>query len=435
MHVANKLIVAAGGALTGRIVVPGDKSVSHRAVMFGALADGVCQISDCLLGEDVLATIDAFRALGVQIDNHGNGRLTVHGVGIDGLRAPQAPLYLGNSGTSMRLLCGILAGAGLSATLTGDPSLSRRPMKRVAEPLQRMGAGITTAAGGTPPVVLAGAGRLTAIDYPLPVASAQVKSALLLAGLYAQGVTRVTEPAPTRDHTELMLRACGVELDITGSTVGLRGGQRLLPFDIAVPADISSAAFFIVGAAIAPSSVLTLPAVGVNPTRIGVIDIMRAMGARIDLGTPRACGSEPVADLTVHGSALAGIDIPAAAVPLAIDEFPAIFIAAACARGRTVLRNAEELRHKESDRIAVMAQGLGALGIEVETYADGIAIEGGALRGGEVDAQGDHRIAMAFAMAALRASGPVTIHNAANIATSFPSFVATACAAGLRIVP
>ena len=433
MHVANDLTVAPGGALTGRIVVPGDKSVSHRAVMFGALADGACLVADCLLGEDVLATIDAFRALGVVIDNHGGGRLTVHGVGVDGLRAPGAPLYLGNSGTSMRLLCGILAGAGLPASLTGDPSLSRRPMRRVTEPLNHMGARLSTAEGGTPPVVLGGGGRLTAIDYLLPVASAQVKSAVLLAGLYADGVTRVTEPAPTRDHTELMLRACGVELSSQGGTVSLRGGQRLKPFDIAVPADISSAAFFIVGAAIAVGSCLTLPAVGVNPTRTGVLDIMQAMGARIEHGATRVCGSEPVADLTVRASDLIGIEIPQASVPLAIDEFPAIFIAAACARGRTELHGAEELRHKESDRIAVMAAGLTALGIHVEVCPDGIAIEGGQLRGGEIDAHGDHRIAMAFAMAALRADGPITIRNAANIATSFPSFITTATAAGLRI--
>ena len=433
MHLANDLIVAPGGTLTGSVVIPGDKSVSHRAVMFGALADGVCQVSDCLLGEDVLATVEAFRALGVQVDQLGDGRLTVHGVGVDGLHAPAAPLYLGNSGTSMRLLCGILAGAGLPATLSGDPSLSRRPMRRVVEPLKRMGARLHTAEGGTPPVVLAGGGRLTAIDYVLPVASAQVKSAVLLAGLYADGLTRVTEPAPTRDHTELMLRACGVELDSHQGTISLRGGQRLKPFDIAVPADISSAAFFIVGAAIAPGSRLRMPAVGVNPTRIGVLEIMAAMGARIGHGAPRAVGSEPVADLTVHGSELVGIEIPHAAVPLAIDEFPAIFIAAACARGRTVLHGAEELRHKESDRIAVMAEGLNALGIALEVFEDGIAIEGGQLHGGEIDAQGDHRIAMAFAMAALRADGPITIRNAANIATSFPTFVATALAAGLRI--
>ena len=267
----------------------------------------------------------------------------------------------------------------------------------------------------------------------LPVASAQVKSAVLLAGLYADGLTRVTEPAPTRDHTELMLRACGVELDSHQGTISLRGGQRLKPFDIAVPADISSAAFFIVGAAITPGSRLRMPAVGVNPTRIGVLEIMAAMGARIEHGARRAVGSEPVADLTVHGSELVGIEIPHTAVPLAIDEFPAIFIAAACARGRTVLHGAEELRHKESDRIAVMAEGLNALGIALEVFEDGIAIEGGQLHGGEIDAQGDHRIAMAFAMAALRADGPITIRNAANIATSFPTFVATALAAGLRI--
>ena len=433
MHATDRLVVAAGGTLTGNITIPGDKSVSHRAVMLGALADGVCQIDDCLLGEDVLATIGVLRALGVDIIQQPGGRVVVHGVGVAGLRAPLAPLYLGNSGTSMRLLSGILAGARLPATMTGDPSLSSRPMQRVAEPLNRMGAHVATTADGTPPLVLSGGASLRAIDYVLPVASAQVKSAVLLAGLFADGTTRVTEPAPTRDHTERMLRACGVELTTTDATSSLRGGQRLHAFDLVVPADISSAAFFIVGAAIAAGSTLTMPAVGVNPTRTGVLDILQAMGADIVRGSPRACGSEPVADLTVAGAALRGIDIPAAAVPLAIDEFPAIFIAAACARGRTVLRGAGELRHKESDRIAVMAAGLTALGIAVETYADGIAIEGGQLQGGTVDAHGDHRIAMAFAIAALRAHGPITILNAEAIATSFPGFAVTARTAGLRL--
>lgn len=429
------LEVRAGGTLRGEVEIPGDKSVSHRAVMFSALADGTCEVSGCLMGEDVISTIDAFRAMGVAIDELGGGRIRVQGVGIDGLEDPRHALDLGNSGTSMRLLCGILAGAGVAATLTGDASLRRRPMLRVAVPLNEMGARIETADGGTPPLVLIPGGRLRAIDYALPVASAQVKSAVLLAGLYADGVTRVTEPAPTRDHTERMLGAFGVQLERGDGQAAIAGGQRLRAADVVVPADLSSAAFFIVGASIAPGSAVVLPGVGVNPTRTGILEIMAAMGADIELGHRRTCGDEPVADLRVRSATLRGIDIPPHTVPLAIDEFPAIFVAAACARGTTVLRGASELRHKESDRIAVMAAGLRALGISVETYDDGIAIEGGTVRGGRVDAHGDHRVAMAFAMAALRATGPVIIDRAAAIATSFPEFSARAAAAGLDIRP
>jgi len=433
MPTRNILEIGAGGALIGTVIIPGDKSVSHRAVMFGALADGPCTIRDCLMGEDVVSTINAFRAMGVTINDHGSGCLTIHGVGVDGLHEPSGALDLGNSGTSMRLLCGILAGARVHATLTGDASLCRRPMLRVATPLNAMGARIETAAGGTPPLQVIPGQRLQAIDYALPVASAQVKSALLLAGLYAAGTTRVTEPAPTRDHTERMLGAFGVAVAHGDGCAAIAGGQRLRPTDIVVPADISSAAFFIVGASIAPGSHLVLPSVGINATRTGILEIMTAMGARITTGAARACGDEPVADLDVTAAPLIGIEIPPHTVPLAIDEFPSIFVAAACARGRTVLRGASELRHKESDRIAVMATGLRTLGIAVETFDDGIAIEGGALQGGRVDAHGDHRIAMAFAMAALRANGPVVIDNAAAIATSFPEFVARARATGLRI--
>lgn len=430
-----ELIVDAGGCLAGTVKVPGDKSISHRAVMFGALADGRTTVEGLLLGEDVRATIGAFRAMGVDISFDGDGRVHVDGVGRDGLKAPGAPLDLGNSGTSMRLLCGILAGARVPATLIGDASLTARPMRRVAEPLGRMGARIDTSAAGTPPLVVVPGAPLHAIDYALPVASAQVKSAVLLAGLYANGTTVVHEPAPSRDHTERMLRGFGVEVEVAGPRIALRGGQRLTATDIVVPADISSAAFFLVGAAIAPGSRLTLPAVGVNPTRTGVIDILRAMGADIRLERPREVGGEPVADLVVCAAPLHGIDIPPGTVPLAIDEFPALFVAAACARGRTVLRGAAELRHKESDRIAVMADGLAALGVAVETFDDGIAIEGGSLSGGTVHAHGDHRIAMSFAMAALRASGTVRIEDAAAIATSFPGFAALAAGAGLRVQP
>ncbi|MEQ8659670.1 MAG: 3-phosphoshikimate 1-carboxyvinyltransferase [Gammaproteobacteria bacterium] len=433
MSSADTLEVAPGGALNGTVTIPGDKSVSHRSVMFGALADGACAVDGCLMGEDVVSTINAFRAMGVRVDDHGDGRLTVHGVGVDGLRDPAAPLDLGNSGTSMRLLCGILAGAGINATLTGDASLIRRPMRRVADPLNSMGAHIATAAGGTPPVILTSGGRLRAIDYALPVASAQVKSAVLLAGLFARGETHVHEPAPTRDHTERMLGAFGVDIAYGGGHARITGGQRLRPAAVSVPADISSAAFFLVGASIAPGSELVLPAIGVNPTRTGILEILGAMGADLTRLGERRCGDEPVADLRVAAAPLHGITIPPHTVPLAIDEFPAIFVAAACAAGTTVLRGAEELRHKESDRIAVMAEGLAGLGVTVETFPDGIAITGGTIGGGRVDARGDHRIAMAFAMAALRASGRIVIDNAAAIATSFPDFAVSARAAGLRI--
>jgi len=426
------LEVHPGGSLHGTITIPGDKSISHRAVMLGALADGECTIEGCLMGEDVVSTMNAFRAMGVRIDDRGDGQVRVHGVGVDGLRAPVRDLDVGNSGTSMRLLCGILAGAGLDATLIGDASLMRRPMRRVAAPLNEMGADIRTAAEGTPPVRVVPRGMLHAIDYALPVASAQVKSAVLLAGLFARGTTRVSEPAPTRDHTERMLGAFGVEVDCAPGRAAIRGQQRLQPAAIAVPADISSAAFFLVGASIAPGSRVVLPAVGVNPTRTGILDILAAMGANIVQRNRRQCGDEPVADLEITTAPLHGIEIPSHLVPLAIDEFPAIFIAAACAQGRTVLRGASELRHKESDRIEVMATGLRTLGVTVETYADGIAITGGALGGGAIRAHGDHRIAMAFAMAGLRAGGPVRITEAAAIATSFPEFHGRAAAAGLR---
>lgn len=430
----DRFTVAPGGALTGEVRVPGDKSVSHRAVMFAALADGACRIEGCLLGEDVRATIAAFRALGAELRVAPEGRIDARGVGIDGLRSPGAPLDLGNSGTSMRLITGILAGAGVDATLTGDASLSRRPMRRVTEPLARMGANVATAPDGTPPIVVGRApDGLAGIDYALPVASAQVKSALLLAGLYARGRTTVREPAPTRDHTERMLETFGVSVERDGAAIAIAGGQRLTAADVAVPADVSSAAFFLVGAAVASGSRLELPGVGVNPTRTGVLDILEAMGARIERRAPRACGAEPVSDLAVSAAPLRGIEIPAALVPLAIDEFPALFVAAACAEGTTVLRGAEELRHKESDRIAVMADGLGALGVDHEVLVDGIVIRGGPIEGGTVDARGDHRVAMAFAMAALRARGPVTVTNAAAVATSFPGFHDTARAAGLAV--
>ncbi len=431
---ADILIAQPGGVLRGELTVPGDKSISHRAVMLGALASGLTEVRDCLMGEDVRATICAFRALGVQIDELEGGRLLrVHGVGLHGLRNPTSVLDCGNSGTSMRLLTGIVAGAGLTATLSGDDSLQRRPMRRVTAPLGLMGAVVETAANGTPPLRVSAGPRLRAIDYVLPLASAQVKSAILLAGLFADGTTCVTEPATTRDHTERMLRGFGVQLSHTAGRICLAGGQRLTATSITVPADISSAAFFLVGAALAGREELTVKAVGINPTRTGVLDILRLMGAAITCENPREIGGEPVADITVRPAPLHGIDVPPALVPLAIDEFPALFIAAACAQGRTRVTGAEELRHKESDRIETMATGLRALGAQVTTLPDGIEIEGGALHGGVIDSHGDHRIAMSFALASLRASGPITIHGSATIATSFPDFVTLARRAGLAL--
>ena len=423
-----------GGILRGCLRVPGDKSISHRAIMFGALAEGVTTVAGFLEGEDCLATLRAFRAMGVRIDGPEQGRVTVHGVGLHGLRAPDGPLDMGNSGTSMRLMSGILAGQAFDTVLTGDASLTRRPMRRVTEPLARMGAHIESAGQGTAPLRIHGGQRLTGIDYPLPVASAQVKSCLLLAGLYAEGITRITEPVPTRDHTERMLEGFGYPLRREGErTVVLTGGGRLAGAEIDVPADISSAAFFLVGASLAPGSDLVLEHVGVNPTRTGVIDILRLMGANIEALNPRLAGGEPVADLRVRHAPLRGVRIPEALVPLAIDEFPALFIAAAGAEGVTVLTGAEELRVKESDRIQVMADGLNALGVAAGPTSDGIVIQGGALAGGTVNSHGDHRIAMSFAMAAVRAAGSITIRNCANVNTSFPGFVTLARNAGLAI--
>lgn len=426
-------IVSPGGALEGRVRVPGDKSISHRAVMLGSIADGITRVRGVLEAEDVLATLQAFRQMGVIIEGPTSGRLTIHGVGKDGLNAPSAPLYLGNSGTSMRLLCGLLAGQPFDSVLTGDASLSRRPMRRVTEPLRQMGAKLETTPEGTAPIRVFGGQTLQGIDYRMPIASAQVKSALLLAGLYASGETWVEEPAPTRDHTERMLSGFGYAVWRTGRRIGLAGGGRLHGCDLDVPADISSAAFFLVGASIATGSEVLLEHVGVNPTRIGVLEILRRMGARIEVLNLRQVGGEPVADLKVAYAPLRGIRIPEDLVPLAIDEFPVLFIAAACAEGETILTGAEELRLKESDRIQAMAEGLQTLGIDAQPTSDGMIVRGGKLTGGEVDSHGDHRIAMAFAIAALRAQDTVEIKDCANVNTSFPGFADLARQLGLKI--
>jgi 3-phosphoshikimate 1-carboxyvinyltransferase len=428
-----RFLVEPGAALRGSIRVPGDKSISHRAIMLGALADGTTRVSGFLEGEDSLATLKAFRAMGVDITGPDAGRVTIKGVGLDGLKAPAGPLDLGNSGTSMRLLSGLLAGQAFDSELVGDHSLMGRPMRRVTEPLARMGARIESTPAGTAPLLVRGGQTLRGFRYEMPVASAQVKSSLLLAGLYAGGRTCVAEPAPTRDHTERMLTGMGYPVERSDGWICVEGGGRLRATDIDVPADISSAAFFLVGASIAAGSALVLEHVGVNPTRTGVLDILQRMGADIQLRNPRQCGGEPVADLVVRSAPLQGIDIPPELVPLAIDEFPALFVAAACANGTTVLTGAAELRVKESDRIQVMADGLQRLGIDARPTPDGMVIEGGSLRGGEVDSHGDHRIAMAFAMAALRADGVIAIDDCANVNTSFPGFVALAADTGLAI--
>jgi 3-phosphoshikimate 1-carboxyvinyltransferase len=432
---SNDLIFLAnpGGRLSGRIRVPGDKSISHRSIMLGSLAEGTTEVEGFLEGEDALATLQAFRDMGVVIEGPHHGRVTIHGVGLNGLKPPPGPIYLGNSGTSMRLLSGLLAAQSFDTVLTGDASLSKRPMNRVANPLREMGAVIETAAEGRPPMTIRGGHTLKALNYTLPMASAQVKSCLLLAGLYAEGKTTVTEPAPTRDHTERMLRGFGYPVTVEGATASLESGHKLTATSIEVPADISSAAFFLVAASIAEGSELLLEHVGINPTRTGVIDILRLMGGDITLENQREVGGEPVADLRVRGAKLKGIEIPEALVPLAIDEFPVLFVAAACAEGRTVLRGAEELRVKESDRIQVMADGLLTLGVKCEPTPDGIIIDGGPIGGGEVHGHGDHRIAMAFSVASLRANAPIRIHDCANVATSFPNFLALCAEVGIRV--
>jgi 3-phosphoshikimate 1-carboxyvinyltransferase len=430
--------VGPGGTVAGELTVPGDKSISHRALMLGGIAQGVTEITGFLAGEDCLATLGALQSLGVRIERPQEQHVIVHGVGIDGLRGASAPLDMGNAGTAMRLSMGLLAPQKFDSTLIGDGSLMRRPMERVAKPLRLMGADIRTH-DGLPPVEIQGKRRLHAIDYPLPVASAQVKSAVLLAGLQAEGTTRVTEPAPTRDHTERMLRAFGVNVAQQGATVAVDGGQSLRGTQIGVPADFSSAAFFLVAGCLAAEKPLLLRNVGVNPTRTGLLELLLLMGANIkvhphsaaDAGTGDA---EPIADIEIRKSPLTGINVPEALVPLSIDEFPVFFIAAACAAGETLVRGASELRVKETDRLAAMAAGLTALGVENELLPDGLRIRGGAgFSGGTVDSRGDHRIAMAFAVASLRARDQIEILDIANVATSFPGFVEIARVAGLQI--
>jgi 3-phosphoshikimate 1-carboxyvinyltransferase len=418
----------------GDITVPGDKSISHRALMLGAIAEGRSVIRGFLRGEDCLATQAAMTALGVPIHTGADGTVIVEGVGRTGLKSPAAVLDLGNSGTGIRLMTGLLAGCGVSAELTGDASLRKRPMERVAGPLRLMGANVETTAG-KPPIRVRPAGPLRPIDYTLPVASAQVKSAVLLAALAAEGRTVVRSPGPSRDHTERMLLAMGAAVETEGDTVALTGPATLRAVNFDVPADFSSAAFFLVAGCLGAREGLLIRNVGMNPTRIGLLHILEEMGASVERRNERTVGAEPVADLFVRQSSLRGIDVDPALVPLAIDEFPILFIAAAGASGTTRVRGAEELRAKETDRLAVMAAGLRALGVAVEEQPDGLTMTGGALSGGRVDACGDHRIAMSFAVASLLANGPISIDNTLEVATSFPGFLEVAAAVGLAVGP
>ncbi len=421
-----------GAKITGSIRVPGDKSISHRSIILSSIAEGSSKISGFLLGEDSLNTIRAFQQMGVSIERD-QDRVKVHGVGLHGLARPTGDLDMGNSGTAMRLLLGLLAGQSFETRLIGDSSLSSRPMQRVIEPLQAMGAAIDSRSGGRAPLHIRANSGLKPIEYRMPVASAQVKSCLLLAGLYASGETIVHEPTPTRDHSERMLRRFGVEVTSNGADIHLSGNQALQACDVEIPADLSSAAFFMVAASIAEDSDICLRYVGVNPTRTGVIDILKMMGADIELERQPDIGGEPVADIRVRSAKLTGIEIPPDMVSLAIDEFPVLFVAAACADGVTRLSAAAELRFKESDRLQVMADGLAVLGIDAQSQADGIVIRGGALSGGEVESHGDHRIAMAFAVASVRASDEIRVNDCANVDTSFPGFVDLACRAGIMI--
>ncbi len=422
-----------GGALHGSLRVPGDKSISHRAVMLGALAEGTTEIHGFLEGEDTRATARIFTHLGVRIETPAPTVCVVHGVGLHGLRGTAEALDCGNAGTGMRLLAGVLAGQVFESVLIGDASLTKRPMRRVTDPLTAMGARIDTGEGGMPPLRVHASTGLQGIDYALPVASAQVKSAVLLAGLYAEGETVVREPHPTRDYTERMLATFGWPVETAPGVVRLSGGHRLRAARVDVPADFSSAAFFIVAATIIPGSELRLEAVGINPRRTGLLQVLRLMGANIREANRRDDGGEPVADLLVRHAPLHGIEVPSALVADMIDEFPILFVAAACASGRTVVRDAAELRVKESDRIATMATGLRTLGISVEETPDGAVIEGGRLGGGSIDTHDDHRIAMSFAVAAQRASGEVRINDITTVATSFPGFVELARGAGMAI--
>jgi 3-phosphoshikimate 1-carboxyvinyltransferase len=428
----SEFVVEPCAGIAGQVRVPGDKSISHRALMLGAIASGTTQVDGFLEGEDCLATLRAVASLGVNVQRPAPGEVVIEGVGLRGLGRPRSVLDMGNAGTAMRLFMGLLAAQGFDSELVGDESLMRRPMERVAKPLRAMGAQIETQ-DGRPPVRIRGGAALRGLRYEMPVASAQVKSAVLLAGLYAEGETTVVEPAVTRDHTERMLQSFGANVVARGGSATVLPAAQLEATRISVPGDFSSAAFFIVAACIGAREPFVIEGVGVNPTRTGLLEMLALMGADLRLINHRSAGAEPVADIEVRPARLRGIRVPERLVPLAIDEFPAFFIAAACADGETLVTGAEELRVKESDRIVVMARGLDSLGVQNEVRADGLSIQGGPFGGGVVESHGDHRVAMSFAVASLRASAPIEIRDVANVATSFPGFAATARSVGLRL--
>ena len=416
----------------GCIAVPGDKSISHRALMLGAIAEGDSLVTGFLPGEDCKATLAALRSMGVSIEELDGTTLRISGVGIHGLQPPAAPLNMGNSGTAMRLFSGLLCGQAFATTLTGDASLSGRPMARVIDPLCRMGASIDSN-NGLPPLIIHGGRKLSGIVYSLPVASAQVKSAILLASLYAEGHSNLVEPATSRDHTERMLQCFGAKLETADGEIRIPGKQVLQAADVDVPADLSSAAFIMLAALLAPECEVVLRRVGVNPTRSGIIEILRQMGAAIEIELCPSNGPEPVADIRVRSSALHGVDVDPSLVSLAIDEFPVLFVAAAAAKGRTRFTGIGELRVKESDRISTMAEGLRRLGIQVQETEDGASVFGGAFTGGTVASHGDHRVAMSLAIAGTVAASPVTVLDTDAVDTSFPGFVACLRAAGADI--
>jgi len=418
--------------ISGRITVPGDKSVSHRALMLGAIATEPVTVSGFLEGTDCIATRRALEQMGAKIEDTGPGRLRIHGRGPEGLVSPSAPLDLGNSGTGIRLMTGLAAGLSLDATLTGDASLRSRPMERVARPLRLMGADVSTSAG-CPPIVVRGGPALHGVEYEMPVASAQVKSAILLAALSAKGETVIQQPAVSRDHTERMMAAMGATISFDESTVRIRGPGRLHGGNVQVPGDFSSAAFFLVAGLLASPGGVIIEGVGVNPTRVGLLRMLEGMGGDIELMNLRQRSGEPVADIRVRRSDLRAIDVEPDWVPLAIDEFPVFFVAAAVADGVTRVSGAEELRHKESDRIEAMARALGQVGVEVETRPDGMLIEGGIVRGGRIDSRGDHRVAMAMTVAGMVSRDGVSIDDTDNVSTSFPGFVEAATSVGLVI--
>ncbi len=420
------------GQCSGSLRVPGDKSISHRAIMLAAIAEGISEISGFLSSADCLATLNAFQAMGVKIAEHDATRLCIYGMGLNGLQAPGSELNMGNSGTAMRLMAGILSGQSFASTLTGDESLSTRPMLRIQQPLQQMGAKVLLSDQNTAPIKILPTSKLNGIYYRSPIASAQVKSCVLLAGLYAQGETCVEEDTCSRDHTERMLQSFSYPVTVKNNSVCLTGRNKLIATDLNIPGDISSAAFFIVGTLISKSAELEIKGVGINSTRDGVIEILQLMGAGIEIRNKRNYGAEPVADLFIHTSDLHGVEIPRALIAKTIDEFPILFVAAACAKGTTTLRGAAELRVKESDRIHSMAVGLQTLGIVVEEKPDGLIITGGQITGGKIDSDSDHRVAMSFAIASLAANEPITIRNTENVNTSFPNFVDCASQLGLR---